>query len=213
MAGHRRVTYRLKRVASLRFSLPSAFSNRARLFSKGNQPSDHPASTFGYVPAVFSATFASQMTDVMLTCDCGRDSIMRHRPLSRRRSAIDPKFDLGLADRNASFQSKRNIASARQRSWDFSTLRRFFPDLQGEEEFSSLFTARLPFSKRPPRQVYGRGIDRLQLLSHSSLVNRITDIHRGFRDSPCCKRIMSGLGWTASSFLPWVFPVPGLPDA
>lgn len=67
----------------------------------------------------------------------------------------------------------------------FLTLRSFDPVLQGEAGLSPRFTPRLPFHKRLPRQVYGQGIDRLDLHYPFVLVaDRITDVHCGSRVSP-----------------------------
>lgn len=104
------------KVASRRLLFPSACSNRARLSSEGCQPSAHPATTFqSLVLAVLGTTVLTQAVDVdRKSCAGGSAPIMRHRPLSRRRSAIE-RDDSGLASGGGHF-----VRTHRQRSWDWS---------------------------------------------------------------------------------------------
>lgn len=138
MLTHGRIIHRLKQVASLRFLFPSAQSNRCPFRSKGNQPSEYPASTFRLRPCglerhVFYhrrlTSFAPEIMD--------RDPIMRHRPLSRRRSAIESRKASIWPICSHVFPKERPLRQIGNAPGICLTLRSFNPDLQGEGEFSS----------------------------------------------------------------------------
>jgi phage terminase large subunit-like protein len=58
-------------------------------------------------------------------------------------------------------------ANDRQRSWDFLTLRSFVPARQVSGQSTRQLEPRVPFNERPPRGIFLRGIDRLNLQSFS----------------------------------------------
>jgi len=101
-----------------------------------------------------------QVADVTRACDCGSES--DHAPPAsfsaafRYRSRKASAWPIGPHV----FPKERPLRPISNALGILLTLRSFNLGLQGEDELSPVFTARLPFTKRPPRQIYGRGIDR-----------------------------------------------------
>lgn len=163
--------------ASLRFSFPSAFTDRGSLLVQGCQPCQtHPASAFDYAPAVLGATplrrrltsFAPATVDRSQSCITGLflgdvPLLARRWPRSRRPPRV--MFQGRPADNAHGIQQ---------------TLRSFVPALQGNHRSSRQFEPRVSFDERPPRRfLCGGSIAKSVFRSNA---DRSRDVHFDFRD-------------------------------
>lgn len=197
LAGHWqcRATCRLNTSRLSSVSFPYSVIQPCPFRSKGSRPSEYPASTFGCVLAVFSAMIISQATDVTRACEHGTGS--DHAPPASFSAAFRYR------SRKASvwptgpqvFPMERPLRPIGNAPGILLTLRSFIPADRVKPSRPRFFTPRVPFFlKRLPQPVLGWGIDR-QILQYPCFFGRsTTDAYRGFRDCPCCKRMMTGPG-------------------
>jgi hypothetical protein len=107
-----------------------------------------------------------------------RDSLLRHRPLSRWRSAIGPAWL--RSGRFHRIASVNEVDGDRQRSWDFLNPSQLCSCAsQGSQWSSHLLEPRLPFHERPPRRIFFAG-DRSPN-SHPVYFTKSIDPGRSFR--------------------------------
>jgi len=93
--------------------IPFSVCQSGTLFVEGSRPSNHPASAFGCAPAVFGTTPLRRRLTSSRRRPWNGKPIMRHRPLSRWRSAIGSVVAPIWSIERASMKP-----SDRQRSWD-----------------------------------------------------------------------------------------------
>lgn len=194
----------MEQVTFLRLSVPSASSNRARVSAWRRPASRYPASAFVALAVLAPPVFASGRR-LPLFSEGGSVSIMRHRPLSRWRSAIEPDWlSVWSIDSGCSTHSNRH------RSWDFSDPSQRSSCFRVKTGSPTVFLPRLPFHRRAPRPCFFAG-DRSPDLALPKIAWPIN--HGRLCRLPgfsCCNRMMIDLGRIAPSMLPWAFPLSGI---
>jgi hypothetical protein len=164
--------YRLMQVASHRLPVPSACTNQTRC-SFRRQPairtiplrrSLRPCGFLAPPSAAGDWTSSAPAT-------VARNSIMRHRPLSRRRSAIGSE-GFGLTNVSPVFRLKDSRLTPATLLGFLRPFAALILSLQVEDQSSCVLVARLPFHKSPPRQILVGGSTARSARPCFSIANR-----------------------------------------
>lgn len=154
-----RIARRLNRVASLRFSFLSACSNRARFRPKAASLRSIPLRRSIRPCGIVATCPRSSLTSSAFAI-VDRDPIMRHRPLPRRRSAIDPDWLRPGHSIRRSFRRKGHCARMATLMGFSGPFAALILSHRVKPSHPRRFTPRVPFHERSPREILVRGIDR-----------------------------------------------------